>query len=1445
MSVRVKKKRRLVFLVGGLLLAGSLAAGVYLVRMRQKDAAVAARRVEGVAALAAGDHENALHKIGTYLQRYPEDADTIYLYAQARQGVEEPDGKHVRQAISLYRRLLSLRPDHNDGRLKLLDLYVKSGLNTEALDLTAGLLAKNPKDATALRAQAVSYARLRRFDEALAASTKHNELVPTDLEVQGLTFQVMLAKGQKPDALVAHAKKLHDAKPGLPEFELLCSAAAASAGDQKAAADWARKAAAHPKDDPTFLSMLAAQLDAVGLFDESLGVLQAAARGGKVEVRRALAARLVQADRFADVADSLKALDPADKNTDGQLLALRALALGMAGRRAEAAPLIAAIAARRDAASLTWHPVLRAVYGSDKADDTATVGACEAALGRDPGNPFFAVFLGDAYARLGEGELALTNWQRAARAATAWPAPLTRLSTTLGSLGRRDQSVAAARAARARAPKDPANLLQLALALDAALVTVTPELTTELADVLAALDRVSPNNEQALPARIHLLAVKPGGGESAAAAAARAAIAADKVPSEATLMRLAMLSRALKLGVDQACFDRIEKAYGVTPDLAYVRAVALAEQGKAADGGRLIDAASAAAKAATAKVAPATTAAAIAGGPSLNAEQQWLAVRAKYLDYAKDARAKDAWVKLADAYPADVQLQWAALGSPSVKTDRTFLTRAIDRLRTRIGSQGTNWRLARVSLLMMGERPAEKDATEAATLLGEVIRAAPDMVGPRLMLAKCLEVLHNLPGAIEQLTTAADMNPAAASVGLDLARLLGARGEYDKAADVLERVVRNQAATPAERRAAIARLIEQGQGTRAVALADTLNLGSADGSKADLVVVAIHRQKGDVAKAEAGLKELLLKDPTDAALRYAADFYASQNRPADAEAALAMLDKLASKPGVKELIRGEHYARHGDAKRAGIEFDAAVKADPKNPVAWRQLIRYQLAAGQADKALESAARAVAAIPAEAAEDRQSFAPFTANAKLVTEAATNPAASPLIASLLESSADDAPAVEALKLLADEKKLNGNTGPWLAKLTALADRNPKLLPLQTLAAARLMAAGQTETGWKIATRAMYGFPVAPEPAQLAAAGAAKLGRWDEVLAAAAQWHQRSPGAQRQADLLLATAHLERGEAVKSLAILKPYLPATGAPATAPAGGSPALAADQALQALYGRALVASGKEADAAQLLVPMLNRSAEWREAWLRIAATQVADAKTAADWINQAAALMPADALSERVTLAWAWYQLATRTKLPEYADKAAEVRRDCRTRFLAATQPSSPAIAMTLGMLDDTAGDAAGAEAMYRAVLKDNPNSPIIRNNLAMVLAKRDDRLHEALELAAAAAAAAPHPNRANFRETLATVQAKMKRYEESIASLNLALQEQPHNVSWRIRLAHVLSDSGDMKRAKAALNQVEALNIKESELPVEARQQLREVRQKLSGMNSANSIQYRGSLS
>src|SRR6185312_1961423 len=84
------------------------------------------------------------------------------------------------------------------------------------------------------------------------------------------------------------------------------------------------------------------------------------------------------------------------------------------------------------------------------------------ALVRSPDNAVIRFFVGEAYARMGETELAMAAWKRASDLSPSWMAPHLNIARTLAASGRARESVVEAEAAQRAAPDRLATITALA-----------------------------------------------------------------------------------------------------------------------------------------------------------------------------------------------------------------------------------------------------------------------------------------------------------------------------------------------------------------------------------------------------------------------------------------------------------------------------------------------------------------------------------------------------------------------------------------------------------------------------------------------------------------------------------------------------------------------------------------------------------------------------------------------------------------------------------------------------------------------------------------------------------------------------------------------------------------------------------------------------------------------
>ena len=123
---------------------------------------------------------------------------------------------------------------------------------------------------------------------------------------------------------------------------------------------------------------------------------------------------------------------------------------------------------------------------------------------------------------------------------------------------------------------------------------------------------------------------------------------------------------------------------------------------------------------------------------------------------------------------------------------------------------------------------------------------------------------------------------------------------------------------------------------------------------------------------------------------------------------------------------------------------------------------------------------------------------------------------------------------------------------------------------------------------------------------------------------------------------------------------------------------------------------------------------------------------------------------------------------------------------------PSSAMLALALGK----SGNDAEAERAYREAIALQPQSAVLKNNLAFLLAEKGRNLDDALRLAREASR--QQPGSIPLADTLAYVYLKKNLPDSAIQILSNATQKEPKHPLYRYHLAMALLEKGDKSGAK-----------------------------------------------
>jgi tetratricopeptide (TPR) repeat protein len=1336
----MRKKHRIIAVTALFTVVIVGGGGAVLVRQQMLNSRALENRELGMASIAREDYGNALHQIGSYLQRYgqEEDAEAVFEYARARQQVLLPNGKHVGQAIGLYLQVLSVDPGHREARIELMKLYSGAGYGDEALDLANKVLEEEPENIEALRATANGLARKRDFPEALKIARNITELAPEGTGDHLLVLSLMQSASIAAPELIAYPDSQAALDREQAGYHVVRAVAFEMAGQRNEAIEAAKRAGEIVQPDSEDVLLVNAIMAQFGLYGESLNLLaRTAPASKKPELLQAYCQRLFEVGNTPEV---LKLTGQEQVSTlSSGLLAVRGMAAGREGNKALLEEVVGELKGRTDDTQAdAWPPVLEVVWLRDNASPKEVMDICSAALAKDQGNPYFHYFVGLAHERLGEKDNALASLQNAIKASPAWIDPILRSAALFAAKGGHGEAFALVRAAMQRAPQNLGVAAAGAEIIGANVDGLNEEIRAELLKVCEQVQSVQAFEPRTLPILIHLRALQ--GNKDAATELVQSALQGDAKLPESTLLKLAQLSDQHGLGLSEACFAKLNSTSGgMTPGLAYAQAVSRLRSGDA-EGARTF-----------------MTEAASKGGDDL----RWQTAMAQFLDLSGSEDALSLWVAIAEKTPDDAAVLRMILDSRIAWKDLSLIDRVIERLKNATGDNAVNWRIARARWMMLNDS-SPKAAAEAAALLNETTQIAVPEAQRYTLLASALKTLGNIQGAIENLEQAAQIAPDSTGIQLQLAGLLLERGDSEEAMTHVEKVLENKALTEEDRRRAAGMLAQGNEAARAIGLLEAFHQEKGDTVPLDLQLAQLYRGAGQLDKAEAIFKRFLAESPNEFAIGLAADLFATQGRKDEALAVLQGLDALELKPGQRPMILAEYNRIHGTVEEAARWYEEAVTQAKSDPNVWRRQLAFLVRGSEPAAAIQRIAEASAAFPEDA-----TFKDLSAQVPLMQKLLDNEMARPFIISAVENPGQLKDAVQALESI---DKNSGDLASLALEFRRIADQSRYLL-LETQLVRIYSALNRHSDAAEIAAQAMQKFPDAVEPAVLAAQAYAAAGNWTEALSASQEWRRRAPLGAQSADFMIANAQIQLGQSAEALATIQAY--ADEAP------DNPMVITRQA------QAFIAGGRTEEAENLLRPRLSEPG-FRMAWVELATLVIPDETTAARWLNEAAALVPSESLDERGALALAWYQLSERLKNTTYRDQSRSILEE-----LAKRPDVTADLLFRLGMVYDVSGVSELAEANYKRAIELAPDMIAAKNNLAMRYITSNKNLEEALKLAQEAAVSAP--NSANIQDTLSQAQAALGDYDAAISSIQKAADLEPGNQQWTERLELLKSKQGE----------------------------------------------------
>jgi tetratricopeptide (TPR) repeat protein len=655
------------------------------------------------------------------------------------------------------------------------------------------------------------------------------------------------------------------------------------------------------------------------------------------------------------------------------------------------------------------------------------------------------------------------------------------------------------------------------------------------------------------------------------------------------------------------------------------------------------------------------------------------------------------------------------------------------------------------------------------------------------------------------MTAAAQARPGDPAITRDLVHLLQANNRGADAQAYLDKLAENPHLPLQFRYWLVQTYADQGANDKAIAL---LEKDEPAGSSAerDRVLARLYRRVGRGQEAARLYTGLLDKPIADAAFwDEAADFFAARHDMPTANKFMTKLGQLKLHPGELELNRGQFAEKWLTVDDALKEFRQAVKLAPQVAATWGSLGGFQMRQRHFTEAVSAADEGLKVAPGNPAlQALRSHASSLSGLGDVAEF------QPLIEVLCRTPQDPG-ATEMLAAIVASH--NGRLPPATTaqKLREVADRYPQNLLLQLQVIQSLQAAGQTDAALDVARKSATAYPNRPEPQARLTSIYVETGDWARAEQAALLWRKNSPDQPMAANLALARIYLQESkkDPAGAIRVLTPYV------------SGPSHTQNPTALELYAKALVLVDRTSEAANLLKPLANNSAEWRAKWLELATSQK-DAAAASKWIAEMAPSIPDDRLPERFALAHAWYAVGMQFESSEAFESASHVLEP-----LLAEGKETPNAWMLAGEIASARSDYAGAEKAYRQAIRLDPNSPMALNDLAYVLwmEGQDQKLAEARTFAESAIAAKPQT--ASFYDTLARIESRAGDQKSAAQNFRNALAKDPNSLEAKIGLADLLArNPATRKQAKELLAQIQATVDASPRLPSVLKKQYQNAR-------------------
>ncbi|HQY87757.1 MAG TPA: tetratricopeptide repeat protein, partial [Tepidisphaeraceae bacterium] len=950
-----------------------------------------------------------------------------------------------------------------------------------------------------------------------------------------------------------------------------------------------------------------------------------------------------------------------------------------------------------------------------------------------------------------EDALALTALDEAARRAPAWPLPHLERSRILFDTGDLNGARSASSQALRRSPTDPANVIQRTR-VEMAIARSHPfgEDQMQLLTLLDQFVSAAPSNFEFRLAQLELM-LRAGQNDKAKLVANRFQ------ESDVELNRYSVESLAALGRIDADIHQRV---------LASMKSITLPADSYAS--------------------IPASVTNTVID--DLTPDQRAL-VAAQTLAVRSDPTASQTWNDLATKAKDEVVLVTVLRDGFDSITDRTTQAALIERVKEITGPDSFNWRVAKMKWLLKSNM--EADTREAVGLGTDLVRAAPQLIEGRRLLAKALFRTGNSTYALQHLREAVRLNPTDVKSVSDLVLALAQNGTTADNHTILTTLADQSQLNP-NTTATIARLLlaNQMKSTAQRFLTRARNAFAIDDSGA-LLLAEIDASTARQADAKAVFEQLLANNPTPEAIASAAIFFRQIDDESRADALVKKLVEASSRDANYSAALARVHYSNGNVDAARTSWKSALALAPTDRSIAQRAVAFEI-----DSANYSGATALAGQLLNRFADDTTIVRLRSKAQALATGIEDFAA---LDRLIESLQSDPEASDQLRVLRAMSALNqvasddvvGRSKAQVelaSALTELARKNPTALQLQTRAIDAQFVAGNREAACELARTMLTAQGNDASFASVATKTLHRAGMIAEARKAAIAWKKIKGVDPIEPDLLIAETQLHDSPA-DALKTIAPYVTQIEQSPDARPG---------ALW-LYANTLLANNRGGEACAWIDHLLERSASAR-ATAPSLARSIDDLPAARTLLKRTGSFIKDEENSTRFAIVSAWLGLAQQTGTASDAESALAIaapesaRENASANWLLATAEAQR-----------IAGHVQLAEEGLRRAMLRYPDDSNLLNSLAWLLYSTNRSGDEAKNLADRAIDA--DSNSTSAYETAGRIALAMNRTDDAERYFRRALSISNDNLEALLGLASLQRSRGQQSAANQTIAKIEQI--------------------------------------